>query len=148
MSDDEVDNDPRENDALYEYAKKAITDSEEVLQEFTKLMIPLTTGMITVYFALLKFLQIDNATSEPLKTIGIASVLLPEFLMIVSLVAFIVSQFPVRGRIIASNPKNIKLGRRVRLRWKYSWIIGGFSLFLAGIIAMGIVAIKLIFPSL
>lgn len=137
--------DPRENDAFYEYAKKAITDSEEVLKEFAKLMIPLTTGMVTVYFALLKFLKVEDITSTPLAAIGITSVLLPELLMIVSLVAFIVSQFPIRGMLIASNPLNIKLYRQTVLRWKYSWIIGGFASFVAGVIAIGIVAMKLIF---
>lgn len=97
--------------------------------DFMKLMIPLTTALITTYFALLKFIGI-----ETMNTVAFGqSYLGPPFLMLISLIAFIIGAFPVRKGLNINDPESIKSFRDAAMDWKYTSCIFGSAFFLFGI---------------
>jgi hypothetical protein len=126
-----------ENDAFFEFGKKALTDSIDVIKDFIKLMIPLTTGLITTYFALLKFIGIESTQQLTHTTIFLSS----PITLLISLLFFVVASFPVPMKLTISNIESIKRYRTVSMWWKYVGASVGGGLFLVG---FGIVILTLI----
>lgn len=121
-----------ENDAFFEFGKKALTESIDIIKDFIKLMIPITTGIIPTYFALLKFIGIESAT----KTTNTGHFLLGPIIMLFSLISFIATSFPVPMKMTVSNIESIKHYRTVSIRWKYGGACIGSALFLYGLLVM------------
>ena len=120
---------------MIEFGKKSIIDSVTVIKEFMKMMIPLTTGLITAYFALLKFLGVETVPDankvSPNELIG------PTIFMFISLVAFIVTSFPLLSKHLDfGKPESIKIFRKKTVKWKYVGAIIGMGFFLYGVIWM------------
>jgi len=88
-------------------------------------MIPLTTGVIPTYFALLELIgkESTDMTNGPI-------------LMLFSLVAFIVSSFPIPVKLTLSNIDSIKRFRKISMCWKYIDSCFGCGLFLLGFFVM------------
>ena len=136
---------PREA-ALFAYAKKVAEDTFENVKTFISTMVPLTTGLITVYFALLQFLGIKEAGQGPSKVIGSWEILWPEWFFIASLVAFILASFPIARTIAPGNIGSITLHRRNTMFWKYGCVLVGLGLFFSGLIKMVLIAVQIIGP--
>ncbi len=130
--------------ALIEYAKNVTTGTFENIKGFISTMIPLTTGLITIYFALLEFLGIKETGQGAAATIGTWEILYPEWLFIASLLAFIAASFPVVRTIVPGNLLNVRRHRNDTLRWKYGCILVGCSLFILGLVKMILIAIQII----
>lgn len=128
-----------ETKALIEYGKKAVQDSPEILMNFIKLMIPLTTVLITTYFALLKFIGIESINSEEfgLNYLG------PPILMLISLTAYIVGAFPRAKYLDLRELQSIKDFRSATMNWKYASCIIGSTFFL---LAIGLMIYLIGFP--
>jgi hypothetical protein len=132
--------------ALFAYGKKVIEETFENLKAFITTMVPLTTGLITVYFALLQFLGIKEAGQGASRTIGSWEILWPEWLFIASLVAFIAASFPIIRTIAPGNLQSISLHRHDSMRWKYGCILVGLGFFFSGLIKMVLIAIQVVGP--
>jgi hypothetical protein len=114
-----------ENDAFFEYGKKVLVEPVEIIKDFIKLMIPITTGVIPTYFALLEF-----SGTEPTNTIK------GPFLLLLSLLVFIVTSFPLPAKLTLSNIDSIKRYRTRAMTWKYIGCCIGCGLFLSGFFVM------------
>jgi len=122
----------QENDALLEYGRNSFLESLNVIKDFIKIMIPLTTGLITIYFALLQFLGIQN-TAE---LINKNSFIIPPVLLLVSLICFIIASFPIPKKLALSNINSIKAYRSAAIKWKYIGTIIGSAFFIMGMLMM------------
>jgi hypothetical protein len=120
----------KENEALLEYAKNAIIESLNVVKDFIRMMIPLTTGLITIYFALLQILGIDNTVGSTDKHF----LIVPPVILLASLVSFLVASFPIPKKLAISNLNSIIAYRTAALRWKYIGTIIGSGLFIIGVL--------------
>ncbi|WP_458746015.1 hypothetical protein [Candidatus Nitrosocosmicus sp. T] len=121
-----------EERVILQYGLDSLINSITVIKDYTKLMIPLTTGLITTYFAIFKLIGIDfiNDTND------VAYSFLPVQLMLAALVVFVTSSFPVPMRINVGNYNSIKRYRNVSLTMKYIGAALGSVLFLLGIFFM------------
>jgi hypothetical protein len=122
------------NDALNQFGKNSIIESVKVINDYIKTMIPLTTGLITVYFALLEFLGVKTAIASA--EIDAFQLIIPPFLMLGSLSVLIAMSFPIPKRIAIDNPTNISHYRNFLMRWRYGGAGIGTGLFLCGTFAM------------
>jgi hypothetical protein len=131
-----------DNEAALEFAKKALTDSVNVINEHIKMMIPLTTAVITAYFALLQFLGVKSAveTSE----MSADSLVGPPIIMLGSLIAFIITSFPILKKIVVGDLTNVTSYRNFMIAWRYVGAGVGMGLFLYGIFSMIFIAKKII----
>jgi hypothetical protein len=127
-----------DNEVALEFAKKALTDSVNVINEHIKMMIPLTTAVITAYFALLEFLGVKSAletskmSADPLVD--------PPIIMLGSLIAFIVISFPLLKKIVVDDLSNVTSYRNFMIAWRYIGAGVGMGLFLYGISNMIFIA--------
>lgn len=119
------------DDMLKEFAKKSLLDIVTVMNDFVKLMIPLTTGVITVYFALLKFLGIEKVPYGQ----GFYFIE-PTIFLFLSLVVFVISCFPVPRKLSMGTRESIIKYRKSSMIWKYICICIASGLFLIGIALM------------
>jgi len=122
------------NNALAEFGKKSIINSVKAINEYIKTMIPLTTGLITVYFALLEFLGVKTAVA--VMKINTFQLIFPPLLMLASLSVLIAMYFPVPKRINLENFTNISNYRNFLMKWRYGGAAIGTGLFLLGIFTM------------
>ena len=122
------------DETLIEYGKKLILESIAVINEYIKMMIPLTTGLIATYFALLEFLGVKDIINLQ-KATAISSTE-PALLMLASLVAFILTLFPMIGTMDLGNYKKINRVRKVLFIYRYGGMGIGMFLFIWGIYAM------------
>ena len=120
--------------SLIEFGKKAITDSITVINDFIKMMIPLTTGLITAYFALLEFLNVKTILDT--NAITKTQLIDPTMFMLYSLVAFIVTSFPVFWKFDIGNIPSISTYRYIMIGWRYIGAAVGMGLFLYGVYLM------------
>ena len=131
-----------EDNALAEFGKKSFIESVHIINEHIKMMIPLTTALITVYFALLEFLGVKVATDAA--KIGGLQLIVPPLLLLGSLLVLIAMSFPIPRRIALNNTTNLKSYRNLLVRWRYGGASIGMGLFLLGVLAMIIVMIQII----
>jgi hypothetical protein len=122
------------SDSLVEFGKKLIIDSVTVVNDYIKVMIPLTTGLITTYFALLEFLGVKDVIN--LNKISATTSIEPTIYMLGSLIAFILTLFPMFRTIDLGNYENIKKIRSFYIIYRYGGTLIGMSLFLIGIYLM------------
>lgn len=104
-----------EEEALAEYAKTSIKESEDLIKKFITFMVPLTTALITTYLALLEFVGVETIENV---TASNNQILLPPILMIISLGIFISANFPYIGGIASGNVQSIYKHRSNSLNWK------------------------------
>ncbi|WP_148685673.1 hypothetical protein [Candidatus Nitrosocosmicus hydrocola] len=128
---------------MLEYGKEVVRNSPESIRKFDELMIPLTTGLITVYFVLLKFL--GQEVFKPIEgeaSITKAIILFPTYFMLGSLIGFIGSTFPVPKKLSVSSISSIERYRFWLMRWRYIWTVAGAVLYLLGFFFMIDVIVK------
>lgn len=128
--------------ALIEVGKNAIVDSIKTVGEFIKLMVPLTTGLIATYFALLEFLGVKTADKTHL--ISSADLVNPAFSMLASLIVFIIISFPIPRLIDLRNLRSIRIHRNTTVIYRYVGAGLGMAFFLYGIYLMILILQKLI----
>ena len=116
-----------EKAVYYSYGKKAFTESVETIKNFIQLMIPLTSGLITAYFAILKFLGIETALKAK---IGSWPLTEPAVLLVVSLGFFIIASFPVPYPLAIGDLESIRRYRNAAIIWKYGWTVVAAIIFL------------------
>ena len=121
--------------ALIEFGKSSILNSLNVLKDFISFMVPLTTGLITAYIALLQFMGI--------KEIADVGFIWPPLFMFLSLISFVFASFPVPRLIAAGNPSSIKQYRQDTFVWKYIGSTAGSIFFIAGVISMVLIIVPL-----
>ena len=126
-----------QNKAYFDYGINTVFQSIDVIKDYIKLMIPLTTGLITIYFALLKFIGIDSSNTMYDGNL----LMIPPILMLVALTIFIVTIFPLRLRITLGNIESIKLYRNKSTSYKYYGALIGSVFFLLAILVMIILLI-------
>jgi hypothetical protein len=122
-----------DDEAAIEFAKKALIDSVKVINEYIKMMIPLTTAVITAYFALLKFLGVESVVGSKMSP---DSLIGPPIVMLGSLIAFIITSFPVLKKIVVEDLTNVASYRNFMIAWRYIGAGMGMGLFLYGIFSM------------
>jgi hypothetical protein len=127
-----------DNEAALEFAKKALTDSVNTINEHIKMMIPLTTAVITAYFALLEFLGVKSAVDA--SQMSADSLVDPPILLLGSLIAFIITSFPILKRIVVGDLNNVTSYRNFMIAWRYVGAAVGMGLFLYGIFKMILIA--------
>src|SRR6266540_2357631 len=122
------------NDALIEFGKKVIVESVTTINEYIKMMIPLTTGLITSYFALLEFLGIKDILKMS-KTNAIAATD-PTIFMLLSLISFILTLIPLVGKLELALYDKINDVRKILIIYRYGGMAIGMGFFLYGIYLM------------
>lgn len=132
---------PQQN-ALLEFSKNAIVNSMGVLKDFISFMVPLTTLLITAYFALLEFMGVKTLADIP--TVTTSYYIIPPIIMLVSLGLFIWAAFPIKGTIVGGNLDSIRKYRENTFYRKYKPSIIGGLFFIAGIFSMIIVIMPLL----
>lgn len=130
------------NEALIEFGKKSVTDSITVVNEFIKMMIPLTTGLITAYFALLQFLGVKSVLDTNILSHN--QLTDPSIFMLYSLGAFIITSFPVFWKFDIGNLASVTNYRYLMIGWRYLGAGAGMGLFLYSIYLMISVVGKLL----
>lgn len=120
--------------ALIEFGKTTILNSLNVLKDFISFMVPLTTGLITAYIALLQFMGIKEIADVSLALKS--GFIWPPLFMFLSLISFVFASFPVPRLIAAGNPSSIKQYRQDTFVWKYIGSTAGSIFFIAGVISM------------
>jgi len=130
------------NNALNEFGKNSLLNSVTVINEHIKMMIPLTTGLITTYFALLQFMGVNSLSNKT--TISGSSLIEPALIMLVSLCAFIITSFPILKRVTVGNIDNIIEYRNFMIIWRYIGAGIGMSLFLYSILRMIFVLVQIL----
>jgi hypothetical protein len=75
---------------------------------------------------------ISKASEGASAVIGSWDIILPEILMLISLVGYIVASFPVPKSLVIDNITNIHNYRRAALWWKYGWMLGATFFFFVG----------------
>jgi hypothetical protein len=130
-----------ESQTLIEFGKSVLLNSISVLKDFIVFMVPLTTGLITAYIALLQFMGIQAITdiSAPFKS----NLVIPPVLMFVSLVAFIFASFPIPRQIAVGNIDSIKDYRNKTFWWKYTGSAVGGIFFIIGVITMILIIVPI-----
>jgi hypothetical protein len=118
-------------DALIEFGKKSITDSVSVINDYIKTMIPLTTGLITVYFALLEFVGVKTAVNT--QVVSESILIQPPIYMLFSLIAFIVTSFPVYLKFDLGVLQSVSNYRYTMITWRYGGALIGMGFFLYGL---------------
>lgn len=136
MSDDEVINGAGHarsdlTDALIEFGKKSITDSVSVINEYIKTMIPLTTALITVYFALLEFVGVKTAVNTQM--VSESTLIQAPLNLLYSLIAFIVTSFPVFLKFDLGVLQSVSNYRYIMIAWRYGGALIGMGFFLYGL---------------
>jgi hypothetical protein len=105
------------HELIIEFGKKQLAGALDNIQDFVKLMIPLTTGLITAYLALLNFMGIENITGN---TPGQAwSFIEPTYFMLGSLATFIVVSFPIIQSLSIGSISSIKTFRDILIVCRY-----------------------------
>ncbi len=130
--------------ALMEVGKKAITDSIDTIKEYIKLMIPLTTGLITAYFALLEFLGVKTVLNT--NKLSSASLIEPAMFMLASLIVFIIVSFPIPGFVDMDNLKTIRIHRNITIIFRYVGISIGLGFFLYAMYIMILALQRIVNP--
>jgi hypothetical protein len=130
------------NDALIEFGKDSLKNSISVIKEHIKLMIPLTTGLITSYLAVLQFLGIKTASNTSKLTPG--ELVYPAIIMFWSLVIFLIVSFPILKRLNINSLPSIIAYRNFHMIWKYAGTSLGMGVFLYGLFNMIIVVQNII----
>jgi hypothetical protein len=129
---------------MLEYGKEVVKNSPESIRKFAELMIPLTTGLITVYFVLLKFFNMEIfKPPEGGDPITAATIIFPTYFMLGSLIGFIGSTFPVPKMLSVDSISSIERYRLWLMRWRYIWTIAGAGLYLVGFFFMILVIVRL-----
>jgi hypothetical protein len=118
-------------EVLVELGKKFIIESVAVINDYVKTMIPLTTGLITVYFALLEFLGVKTAINAQI--IGESTLLQPPMFLLYGLIAFIVTLFPLFMKLDIGNIPSIVRFRYIMIGWRYAGAATGMGFFLYGL---------------
>ncbi len=72
--------------ALDKYASDSLVETVSTLNGYFKVMIPLTTGLIGAYVALLKFIGFDLISQN---NIELSQIILPPIFILISLILFI-----------------------------------------------------------
>jgi hypothetical protein len=119
---------------LLEFGKDVVKNSLEAIRKFDEFMVPLTTGLITVYFALLKFLNIETYLTLPSQeTLTPETIVQPTYLMLGSLLCFIISSFPLLRTLSLDSISSIDSYRKQLILWRYGWTVTAVFLFLYGL---------------
>jgi hypothetical protein len=88
---------------VYKLARKrSITNSIDTINDFSKTMITLVSGFFIAYFALIKFLGVQNVSNYT-QTI----LLLPPIFFIMGIISLIISLMPLYFEISKKDPKEI-----------------------------------------
>lgn len=125
------------NEGLYEAGKALMVDSVDVGRDFCKSMIPVATGAIPIYIAL-----VGLATGKefrPSFSEGLVLALAPTVLLL-SAAAFAVGYFPKTTTFSLDVPSEIDSARTATVNKRMLWSTVGFGLLLAGI-ALAIAAV-------
>jgi hypothetical protein len=113
--------------AIIEDAKNALVNAIETIKNFAQSMVTLVSGLFAAYFALLKFVGIEDITSS--KVIPIENlILLPPIFFILSLIMFVLAVLPVPGKLSLSLLSDMRESRRLILKRKYIFAIIGLIL--------------------
>jgi hypothetical protein len=119
---------------IIEFGKKAVLESVLVINDHIKTMIPLATGVISVYFALLEFLSVDKAIESA--KLGPSTLIEPPLALFFGLIAFIIVSFPLLKKIDIDNITSVTSYRRFMIIWRYSGAGIGMAFFLYGVLKM------------
>lgn len=120
-----------ENKAMLDYGLNTLFKSMDVIKDYVKLMIPLTTALISTYFFLLKFIGIGSS-SDVLES---NLLLWSPILMLFALTFFILTVFPIPMKITLGNIQSIRHYRNTSTL-KYLGAAIGSTLFLLGLLIM------------
>jgi hypothetical protein len=119
--------------ALQKYAEQVLVGSSDSIKDFSKTMITLDSALFATYFAILKFLGLGGA-GPGISQITLAIAVVPPFLFIVSIGAFVFAVLPRSEKMNLESPKSIEEVRDKILRSKreaMKWALGSFFLALA-----------------
>lgn len=121
------------NSVLIEFGKDVMKNSIDNIQKFDELMIPLTTGLITAYFAILAFLNIGTIKDlPPLQGITLDFVIFPTYFLLASLIGFIISTFPILQKLSLNSINSIGRYRKRLLLWRYGCTAVSSALYMIG----------------
>ncbi len=119
--------------ALLAFGKQVYAESVNVHVSYGKTMITLISGFFAAYFALLKFLGIDNISSvvfQSLPGIGWTPIL-----FILAIVVFVVGVvLPLPQFVSLNDLSNLKIARKRLITIKYIFCLVGTGFFLSGLV--------------
>jgi hypothetical protein len=130
-----------ENKALFDYGVNAVLDSINVIKDYLKLMIPLTTSLISAYFAILKLLGFESLNGE----LDNQGIIIPAVLLLMALTAFIITIFPLPLKITIGNILSIRRYRKNQILFKYVGSVLGSIFFISGVILMVMLMSSMLF---
>lgn len=131
-----------EQQVLWEFGKSVVTNSFEVLKSFIAFMVPLTTGLITAYIAILQFAGIQ--TMSDFTDFSKSNLMISPIFMFVSLIFFIIASFPIPRQLSMGNLQGVKKFRSDMFYWKYTNSAIGGVFFIIGVIAMILIIIPIV----
>lgn len=128
--------------ALVEFSKNEMLQAIPNVADFSKSMITLVSGFFVAYFALLKFLGLENNTQLSTLIDPYTAIIAP-MLFIISIIAFVVSYAPAVRKVESiTNLTSIENYRKRLLKIKYIPTVVGMAFFIAG---LGVICMQILF---
>jgi hypothetical protein len=117
----------------FKFAKRrSMVNSIDNVYDFCKVMITLVSGFVAAYFALLKFLGVENALQQ--SVIPSFILLYPPILFVISIMVLVFGAKPHIFFGDSFDIEHLKQFRNNLFYWKYIPMLGGMGLFLIGLI--------------
>jgi hypothetical protein len=131
IPDDSVEPLSAQDEAVLQSGKDQIVNSINNIKDYAKLMMTLVSGFFAVYFAILKFLGGEMATS--LTGSVVKDILAPPLLFIVSIIFFVIAVVPLIGSISLAQTKETEGFRRSGVKTRIVVVYVATALFLVGL---------------
>lgn len=120
------------NIALYEAGKKLLIESIDAGKDFIKFMITLSVSMVPVYFALLRYIGLNEmGFHEGLSIIS----LIPPIFFLLAIVSYVSGYFPRTEKFSLEIIDQIRKVRDKFIKTRKKFILFGTSLFILGLLS-------------
>jgi len=126
------------DEAIIEVGRRLFVESVDVMRDFAKQMITISSGAIPVYVALLGLADLRHRNST---TLVLAS--LPAVAFLVAGLCFVIALLPRKEFFSVQILDQMQETRRNLLRKRYRWILAGLGIFGTSIISSIIVILTL-----
>lgn len=123
------------DEALLKFGENTFINSLDTLRDFAKTMITIITGLFATYFAILKFLGIDNIQADKADLLH-NLIGLPPIFFILSILSFVITIIPVTGKVSIESLQSVEKFRNTLFNFKIGSSACGISLFIIGLTLM------------
>lgn len=114
------------------FAQETLQKSIDNLKDVVKTMITLVTGLFAVYWAIVKFLGVENVSGSNFDVVK-DIVFLPPLFLILSLIALVVTIVPLVGQFSFAIPESIDRYRTRTMLIKHGCLLVATALLVTGL---------------